>query len=493
MRVFHRFPDASAALGLAAALLLPAPARAQNAPLFGADAGAGGATAPTALADLQQEIARFETHTAEWQAKAAEYEKAQREAPAEIAKSDAEVARLSASAEVAVPANATLDQLEVLAIGAEQDLALAQRELSELQTEADTRSERRRQLPQLLADAKARAAAPAEAQPATGEDASVVSARERLAQQRHAAFEAEVRAYEQELLSYEARGRVLERKIALAQQRVARDRAKLDALQRALADRRKAAATHAVENALDSIQEAATLAPEVRDVVRRVAEENAELARARTGETGVLQSIDDVTRKLASVDQRLSEIDADFERLSKKVAAGELTGSLGILLRKTRSQVPDVGKYRRFMRIRQGEIADVQARQDELRDQVARLADLHKVAARTTAQYTREMSPGDRARLENLVRELLETKRRHLEALQRDNELYFQKLVDFDAREQQLIDKTETLLSFIDQRILWVPSGGAAPIKIARDGLHALSYLATPRYWLRAARALLGS
>ena len=74
MRVFLRIPAASAALGLAVALSLAVPARAQNAPLFVAEAGAA-APEKTALADLQQEIARFETHTAEWQAKAAEYEK----------------------------------------------------------------------------------------------------------------------------------------------------------------------------------------------------------------------------------------------------------------------------------------------------------------------------------------------------------------------------------------------------------------------------------
>src|SRR2546428_703317 len=83
-----------------------------------------------------------------------------RGAPGELARLDAEIAQLRAPAEVAVPESATLDQLEVDEIGAEQDLALAQREATELQAEADGRSERRRQLPQLLAEAKARAAAP---------------------------------------------------------------------------------------------------------------------------------------------------------------------------------------------------------------------------------------------------------------------------------------------------------------------------------------------
>jgi potassium efflux system protein len=482
---------AIAALALAAAVSAAAPAAAQIAPLFGADKTPA-AAAPVSLEDVQQETQQFETHAAEWSAKAAEYQRAQREAPGEIAQLDAQLAQLRAPASTEIPESATLDQLEVDAIGVEQDLAAAQREAADLQSEADSRTERRRQLPQLLAEAKARAAAPVPAPPASA-DAAVTAAQEQLASQRHAAFESEVQAYEQELLSYEARGRVLERKIALAQQRAARAKQRLDSLQAALGERRRVAATRAVESALDSIQEAQTLSPEGREVVRRLAEQNAELAKVRTGDSGVLQSIDGLTRKLASIDQRLSEVDADFERLSKKVAAGELTKTLGILLRKTRSQAPDVGKYRRFMRMRQGEIADVQNRQEELREQLAPLTDLDAAVRKATAPYTAQLSPGDRARLEALVRDLLDTRKRHLSALLRDNELYFQKLVDFDAREQELVDKTEQLLSFIDQRILWIPSGGVVPVKIARDSLDALRWVATPSYWMRAGRALFGS
>jgi potassium efflux system protein len=483
------------AIGFAAALCAAPLASAQTMPtLLGGTAPAPAAGETADAGEIQQEIASFEAHAAEWSAKADEYERAQQDAPAELAKLDAEIARLRSGAEQkTAPENASLDQLEVLAIGAGQDLALAQREVTELQGEEDSRAERRRELPQLLAEAKTHAAEQPPAVPGAAEAPEVAALRATLAQTRRAAFEAEVRAYEQELLSYETRGRLLERRLALAQQRVAREQAQLDALQSALAEQRKVASERAVESALDSIREASTLRPEVREVVRKLAEGNAELARVRTGESGVLHSIDDLSRKLASVDQKLGEIDADFDRLTKKVAAGEFTDSLGLLLRKTRSQVPDVGKYRRFIRMRQQEIASVQVRQEELRDQLARLSDIDAAVTATVGRFGDEISPGDRARLESLVRELLETRRRHLAALLRDNELYFQRLVDFDAREHELIDKAEQLLSFIDQRILWIPSGGAGLLKIARDGLEALAWLASPRSWIRVARTALAA
>jgi hypothetical protein len=62
--------------------------------------------------------------------------------------------------------------------------------------------------------------------------------------------------------------------------------------------------------------------------------------------------IDDVSRKLVNVDKRLTEIDADYPRLDREGGVERLTDSVGILLRRMRSQAADVGKYRRFIRMR---------------------------------------------------------------------------------------------------------------------------------------------
>jgi len=486
-------PVTRAATALAAALLgLAAGAFAQEALIGGAGATSGEIQAK--LEELSQQIARLDARAAEWQAKTAEYEQARRDAPAEVAEIDAEITRLQRPLDVAISAAATQDQLEVLVLGAEQDLTLAQREATELAAEQDGRSERRRQLPELLAQAKSQLAAlPAAPPPSAGEEAVVTEAHQRLAEKRRAALESEVRAHEQELLSYEARGVLLEKRIARANLRVAREQQRLEQLRQAFAERRERVATDAAQRAMASIEEAASLAPAAREVVSRLAQQNAELARVRTGENGLLQAIDDVSRKLANADQRLGEIDADFQRLSQKVASGGLTDTVGILLRRMRSQAPDVGKYRRFIRIRQQEIAAVQARQEELRDELASMSDTDAVVAATIAEFAAAVPETDRAQLEALLRDLLETKLEHLAALLGDYELYFQKLVDFDARQQELIEKTENLLLFIDQRILWIPSSGAVRVKIASDGLEALTWLATPQHWARLGRALVAA
>ena len=183
----------------AACLALAASAVAQ---LEGA-ADAGGASK---LEELRGQITTLEQRTAEWLAKAAEYQQALKDAPARRAAIAAEIAAQKKPAPVEVAEPAGLDQIEVQLLSAEQDLALAQREVAEQNAERDRRSERRRQLPELLADAKTRLSGlGAPPPPVSGEDAAVTQTRRTLHEKSRIALAAEVKAYEQELLSFEER------------------------------------------------------------------------------------------------------------------------------------------------------------------------------------------------------------------------------------------------------------------------------------------------
>jgi potassium efflux system protein len=88
------------------------------------------------------------------------------------------------------------------------------------------------------------------------------------------------------------------------------------------------------------------------------------------------------------------------------------------------------------------------------------------------------------------LRQLFTTQRKYMDALIEDYETYFQKLVDFDARQQDLIDRTEDLLDFIDERILWIPSGKAVQPELLSDGRDAMKWLFGPNYWAQLGRAL---
>jgi potassium efflux system protein len=145
--------------------------------------------------------------------------------------------------------------------------------------------------------------------------------------------------------------------------------------------------------------------------------------------------------------------------------------------------------YRRFIRMRQERIGGVQLQQIRLREQRQTLADIDALVDEVMESVEEPVPPEERAELEQLLRQLFETQRRYMDALIEDYETYFQKLVDFDARQQELIDRTNDLLDFIDERILWIPSGKAVQPELLTDGRDAMAWLFAAKHWAQLGRA----
>jgi potassium efflux system protein len=482
------------------ALALAGPARGQGA---GAPAGVSsggsdvGAEQPLSdelqakLAELERERAELASRADEWAARSADYARARAEAPERLRAIEGEIESLRSRVAPRAPERASVAELEASLLGAEQDLSLARREAAEVEAEASRRAERRRQVPELLGATKQRLQS-LEAMPAApvGEDTRIVEALRSLAEVRREATLREIDAHEQELASYEARGALLAKRLDRAQLRVAAEQARVEALRTALSSGQRLEAERAAEHARGLLEESASFEPAVQGIVRQLAEENARLAEQRMGSEGLVGRIDDLSRKLANAEESVARIEADRARIATKIDAAGLTDSVGLLLRKQRADAPDVGKYRRFIRMRQELISAAQVRQIELREERRELADVDALVDRAMERLDPDRSSGKRSAIEALLRDLLETKRKVLDDLIADHETYFQKLVDFDAKQLELIEKTEALLRFIDERILWIPSGTALRPGFAAEVGNAFAWLVDPRYWGQFVRAL---
>ncbi len=479
-----------------AVLVAAGPARPQQLPSPQPSRGAaaeepGSEELRAKLAQIEQEAGELSARADEWTARSAESSQARQGAPARLRAIEVEIDALRSRLPTRVPPRATLPELEASLLGAEQDLALARREAVDLEAEAERRSERRRQAPELLAAAKERLRLLGEEPAAvTGEDPRLAEARRGLAKARREATLREIEAHEQELASYEARGALLAKRLDRAQLRIAAEQERALAFRGALSARQQLEAERAAERARGVLEEAAALAPAAQGIVRQLAEQNARLAEERTGASGLVGQIDDVSRKLANAEEAVARVEADRARIVRKIEAAGLTGSVGFLLRKQRADAPDVRKYRRFIRMRRDLIQAAQVRQIDLREQRRELADVDAQVARTMVGIGADVGAAERAAIESLLRDLLETKRKYLDALIADHETYFQNLVDFDAKQQELIEKTESLLQFIDERILWIPSGSLVRPGIVADARDALSWLGDPRLWGQLGRAL---
>jgi potassium efflux system protein len=434
------------------------------------------------LAEIERKAQELRARLQEWQAKSAEYLQAAREAEARIEILDQEIARLQQRKEISVDEDATAAELEVQLVKAEQDLGAARREAAELDAAAEARSERRKRIPELLSMARQRLKELESATVAPSTDPAIADALAQLQTLRRAVQRAEIEAYQNELGSYDARGAVLAKRRDHVTLQVAHLQALPERLRDAKQQRELLEIQRENEAARRLMQELTALPEGVRETLQKLYERNEALASLWTGDQGLHEQIRDVSEKLVRAEDKVAEIEAELSRLAARVDAVGLADSVGALLREHRAEAPDIGMYRRFIRMRQEQIGDVQLQQIRLREQRQALSDVDALVEEVMGSVDESVPDQQRREIEQLLRQLFETQRKYMDALLVDYETYFQKLVDFDARQQELIDRTRDLLDFIDERILWIPSGKAVQPELFSDGRDAIAWLLGPKY-----------
>ena len=478
------------ALGLWLSVVTAAfPVSAQPSPL----AESGEPTAAPAspeLDEIRRKAEEVRSRLDEWQAKAAEYLAAGQQAQARAAAIDEEIARLQQRSEIAIPQEARAAELNGQLLEAEQDLAAARREAIERDAEADRRAERRKRIPELLSIAKRRVQELENSPPPPSGESSTAEALRELDALTRSVAQTELVAYQNELGSYDARGTLLRKQ---------RDRATLriayyQALSSRLRERKQEVERLEIERENESTKqllEQLTALPEgFRKTLEELYERNEALASIWTSDGGLHAQIEDVSEKLSRAEARVAGLEAELVRLAARVQAVGLADSLGVLLRRHRAEAPDIGMYRRFIRMRREQIGDVQLQQIKLREQRQALGDIDALVDEAMATIEEPVHPDEQRELEGLLRQLFATQRRYMDALIEDYETYFQKLVDFDAQQQELIARTQALLDFIDERILWVPSGRAVQPELLTDGRGAMAWLFGATYWTQFGRGV---
>ncbi|MCZ6805382.1 MAG: mechanosensitive ion channel [Deltaproteobacteria bacterium] len=468
------------ALCLAVALVSQ-PTRAQQAPLPGVREKPA-AEGSLELGEIEGRITTFRRRLGEWKRKSLEYQRVWEQVATRVQVIDREIDQLKAREGIVVPEEASSSELDARLLEAEQDLSSARRKAMALDAEEALRSERRKKIPKLLASAKQKRSALGIVAPTVSADPAVSKALAVLEGLKHQVLDSEIEAYQNELASYEARGRLLSKQRDRATLRIAYYEALSSELREAAKQRGRMEVERESE-ATQRLLEGLKAAPKsFEKMFREMAAQNAELADFWTGDDGVVDQIDDVSEKLSRAEEKVASLEGELAGLAVRVEAVGLADSVGVLLRRQRADAPDIGMYRRFVRMRQERIGYVQLQQIRLREQRQALGDIDALVDQAMASVEEPMTPEERAKLEGLLRQLFETQRRYMDALMADYETYFQKLVDFDARQREMIDRTQDLLDFIDERILWIPSGRAIETETLSDGRDATRWLFGPRY-----------
>ena len=418
----------------------------------------------------------------QWSDKANEFRASQAEAPDLLRELNAELARPLGPAGVEKFAGAGLDELEPQLTQAESSLEAANRALQDLRQEKARRAERRIELPNLLTTAKEqleKLAAAARAVIATPLD----QAQDTLNRARRYALANEIDAYEQELLTYEVRGDLLEKRLEHAQRRIEINDLAVAGLSRYIDEQRSRLADAAVKEAEKEVEQ-------VPAALRDLAEQNLQLTVLR-GE--VSDAIEAVKIQAAESNEREKELGDQFDKIQNRVAAAGLTNAIGQFLRKLHTSLPRERHLRRTIRELRDEVADVQSRIIELEDQRAALRDADSIVESRLAGLDASVNESERALVRRLARELLADQKNYLDELIADYAAYFSELVDLDVSQRRLLAQTQAFSRYIEENILWTASAHPVlPGNLLKAG-EALVWLGEPDNWAATARSVVGT
>lgn len=424
----------------------------------------------------------------DWAAKAADYEKKRIEAPDRLKAIAEELAKPPTEPKADVPEGASLQQLEQLLAQEELALKAIQTELAALEDQRKTRNERKLKIPEEIAAAKLKfeevgrdlgVAAPSEEPP------ELVAAKRATMLARKRALEQELACYDKEVLSYDARGELINARRDL-KARQAAEKEKLVAAWRELVNaRRRDEARLAAEEAERKQRDAARQHP----VVQRLAKENVELAERRKAQA-FARNIESVTEELDQVLSADKEQSTAFEDLRNKVQVGGLSSGMALLLRNKLDRLPDIRRYQRRINSRQQALATLRVELFDAEASRADLADLEPNVRAALAEVEPSITGERLARIETALRELLAARRGLLDSIINDYGAYLEKLAALESAEKLLISRVNGYAEYLREHILWVPS--ASPLHPS-DGsrlVQAVAWLLSPKHWLAALDAI---
>lgn len=236
-------------------------------------------------------------------------------------------------------------------------------------------------------------------------------------------------------------------------------------------------------------ESAKRLSPQLQQLAKdisRLAEERRDVA----------QRIESASTELAQRRELLNQVVMDHQRAKEKVSAVGLSHESGQILRQKRASLPDLRQYRRSIAAREISLRNVKFEAYRYNDQRLDLADLETASEKLTAQMRQAaLAEGEPAASASEirtadVRALLEPQKEYLTSLISDYERLTQLFLQLNETEKQLIEVTQQLQAFIDERVLWIRSTHAPDWRVAGPTWDAFRWLCSAQNWQSVGAAL---
>lgn len=264
----------------------------------------------------------------------------------------------------------------------------------------------------------------------------------------------------------------------LRAKRYARTEKELTALREIVSQRR-------VEQARQQAEEAAQAAQVERPAaIAQLAQRNAQMTQQQT----------DLVAKIAALDQELTELNGQIERVNQaftqseeRIKASGVNEQIGIQLREQQELLPDTRELRRSIARYSRLQSDTLYKQYELQDRRSEL--IQEDMDQRVEQVLEQLSPTDRAGAEAEVRELLNAELKILDSMIENYEKYSSQLTSIITRKNQLLDETVEFSNLIKEKVLWIRSCTLPSANDMAPAWGALHWSLNPQNWRDSIKA----
>jgi potassium-dependent mechanosensitive channel len=252
----------------------------------------------------------------------------------------------------------------------------------------------------------------------------------------------------------------------------------LEQLNNAAGNTREKQAKEAREEAEQLVEQTQDQPPQIQAIAKDNFKTRAELEELVYWEKRVSQ-------KLVATQRQLEQIRSDFKHTKQRVDVVGASQAIGKMLSRRRQALPSSQSYSRSSAERRAEINLATDRQIGIEERLLERGSLNSNLAKVIKNLDVEMTKKQAKKLKKETFDLMALRREALNELQNVYGRYISQLTSLDQAERQLLEVSESYVDYINEQLIWIPSGGLPDLLELQQLSSGVSWLLSPQEWLQ--------
>ncbi|QDU10684.1 mechanosensitive ion channel domain-containing protein [Gimesia aquarii] len=194
------------------------------------------------------------------------------------------------------------------------------------------------------------------------------------------------------------------------------------------------------------------------------------------------KKVEMVDQKYSQTSQLLEDLKKQFDQTKEKEKSVGLTGPIGLLLRNQQAALPVVESLKQSIENRSQLINEVHLKDYELND----LWDNFPTVEEKTTEILKrnpKLTTEDKINLQQVVEETLTKQKEYLDTLIRSNKNYFEKLINLNVTENNLVKQSKAYSAYISERVFWIKSSAPVSLSELKQTSQSIRWLFSPSHW----------